>query len=208
MLDDSMALAYRQMQPEPERFASRCGSNSALHALPRTEPTVPLWHIAQTHPKAERWAASQLQAQGYPVYLPLCVVLRRDRVLRTLTRPVEVPLWPSYVLVQFSHADPWGPVQHTRGVTRLLMSAPLLPHVVPDGLVATLQATEDARRTLTPPEARWRPGMACTVSTGPFRNVPGVVVATARQHLRVSLVMLGALREVTVAPDALAARLE
>ena len=195
-LDDSQVRRHIGLVSEPEGVApARCGS--------RTEPA---WHVAQTHPQAERWAATCLTEQGFTVYLPLCAVIRQDRVLRTMTRHVEVPLWPGYLLVQFAAGDPWGPVQHTRGVRRLLMASDGNPGIVGNGLVEAVRATEASRRTPTPPSSLWRPGAPCRLAGGAFDRHDAVVLSVSRDTAVVGLVCFGQMREAIVGLSLLTSR--
>jgi transcription antitermination factor NusG len=187
-LDELPRKPYGATVLSPEGVTpDRCGSH-----------TAPSWHVAQTHPQAERWAATCLAEQGFATYLPLCTVIRQDRVTRTMTRPVQVPLWPRYVLVRFALTDPWGPVQHTRGVAALLMDQPGKPGTVPDGLVEALQAGEAARRTVGAPDAPWHPGAPCRLAGGAFAGHDAVVLTVGRDVATVALVIFGALRQAIV----------
>ena len=223
-LDDSQVRPHTGLVSGPEAVnAERCGSHSAQFGWVWSGTVrsgqarrgrvgcgevgaTPTWHIVFTHPSAERWAAQCLAEQGFPVYLPLCTVIRQDRVLRTMTRRVEVPLWPGYVLVQFALTDPWGPVQHTRGVRRLLMASDGNPGIVSNGLVEAVRATEAVRRTLTPPGSLWRPGMPCRLAGGAFAGTDAVVLSVARDTAMVGLVVFGAVREAIVGLALLASR--
>ncbi len=163
----------------------RCGSNAR-------------WYVAQTHPQAERWASENLSRQGFVPYLPLAAVTVRDRVLRTLTRTILRPLFTSYLFVSFDAArDPWRPICSTRGVRRLFMTG-FRPIPVPHGAVERLQATDAARLAPAATAAAWAPGAACVLAAGPFTSFPGVVVDTSDETARVTLLMFGQLRDVTV----------
>ena len=163
------------------------------------------WGVVHTHPQAERWAAQNLQRQGYEAYLPTHVVLRRDPVLRTLTRSVEAPLFTSYLFVAVP-LTLWGPIRHTLGVRSLLMSGDR-PSIVATALLDVLRAAEGVRRSVVAPGASWAPGMPCSPATGtPFAGHPAVVVSVTGQRAIIATVMFGELRQVSVDVSSLVAR--
>lgn len=170
---------------ETDRVAVRCGSRAR-------------WHVAQSHPQAERWAVENLSRQGFAAYLPLAAVTVRDRVLRTLTRTVLRPLFSSYLFVAFDAArDPWRPICSTRGVRRLFMAG-FRPLPVPHGAVERLQATEAARLAPASTAASWAPGAACLLAQGPFAGLTAVILDAAEETARVTMLVFGELRDVTV----------
>ncbi len=198
MLDALPATSLAAAQPDV--IPVRCGGISA----------EPRWFCAQTHPQAERWAAANLRQSGYPVYLPMCAVLRRDRVTRSMTRPIEVPLFTGYLFAKLAPTEPWTPVFHTPGVARLVGAGRGKPDMVPAGLVEALQATEGARRCETPANSqnrsRWLPGAAVRLSDGAFAGHDAAVLRVEREVAVVALVCFGAMREAIVALDILAPR--
>lgn len=163
------------------------------------------WGVVHTHPQAERWAAQNLQRQGYEAYLPTHTVRIRDRTLPTLTRPVERPLFTSYLFVAVP-LTLWGPIRHTLGVKRLLMSGEK-PYLLPDAVWNALQAGEALRRTHpTSPTARWRAGAAVAPASGPFAQHQGVVVSVTGQRAIIAMLLFRELRQVSVDVSNLVAR--
>ncbi len=200
-LDDSPIAAYgaNMSQPEPEPLSVRCGRVSAV-----------FWFCVQTHPQAERWARDNLVRSGYPVFLPMCAVLKPDRVLRTLTRRVEVPLFAGYLFVQLGAGEPATPVRYSPGVARLLGREGMRPDPVPDATVEALQATEASRHCLTPADAqnrpRWPPGAAVRLSGGAFAGHDAVVLRLEAELAVVALPIFGHVREALVGVSLLVAR--
>jgi transcriptional antiterminator RfaH len=189
MLDAARLRALDESQPDALEHLG-CGSVQAR------------WAVCQTHPQSERWALANLQRQGFTAYLPLHTVLRRDPVLRTMTRQVEAPLFTSYVFVQ--PGTHWAPIQHTLGVRCLLMTDGKPGHV-DAGVLEALREGERLRRTTpTDPTAGWHPGAACALANGALAGHQGVVISTTPSHAVVALILLGGLRRVTVRLDALA----
>jgi transcriptional antiterminator RfaH len=168
----------------------------------------PRWFVVSTYPQAERRALDHLQQQGYDAYLPLCTIRRRDRVLRTLFHPVEVPLFPSYAFVSFDpQHDPWRPIVNTLGVYALLRRPDGIPNPVARGSVEALQALDALRRSIAPPGASWASGMPCSPATGtPFAGHPAVVVSVTGQRAIIAMLLFGELRQVSVDVSSLVAR--
>jgi len=163
------------------------------------------WGVIHTHPQAERWAAQNLRRQGFQAYLPTHTVLRRDPVLRTLTRPVEAPLFTSYLFVGIQSPH-WAPIAHTLGVKRLLMSGER-PSIVAGGVVEALEASRALRQSIQAPGASWASGMPCSPVAGtPFAGHPAVVISVERQTARVAMLLFGELRTVTIDVACLVAR--
>lgn len=187
MLDGRRLRALDESQPDALEHLG-CGSVQAR------------WAVCQTHPQSERWALANLQRQGFTAYLPLHTVLRRDPVLRTMTRQVEAPLFTSYVFVQ--PGTHWAPIQHTLGVRCLLMTDGKPGHV-DAGVLSVLQAGEASRRSIVPPGTLYAAGEAVSLRTGALAGHQGVVITTTPTHAVVALILLGGLRRVTVRLDAL-----
>lgn len=96
------------------------------------------WYVAQTKWAQEKYACQQLQGQGVTCLLPVFsrVRLRNGRV-RGVT---PQPLFPGYLFVRF---DPevvhTTAIKGTRGISTLI-SFGGLPAVVPDRVIAQLEA--------------------------------------------------------------------
>ncbi len=76
-----------------------------------------------------------------------------------MTRLVELPLFTSYAFVLLGQHDPWVPIRYTPGVHSLLMSGGR-PNIAARASIEALEASQELRRTLTPPGsplAPWRP---------------------------------------------------
>jgi len=167
--------------------------------------TGPQWFVCQPQPQAERWATTNLIQRGYETYLPLLAIRRRDRAIRSLWHVVEEPLYARYLFVRFDSAcDPWTPIWHTPGISRLLTKDDRKPNPCPEAAVLVLQATEASRRILGTPEALHRPGAVCSPAVGVLAGHRAVVLRVTRSHATVALMLLGALREVTLPLDILA----
>lgn len=99
------------------------------------------WHLVHTKPRQEARAAENLGRQGYAVYLPLALALRRRR--GKPERLVE-PLFPRYLFIRLEPGvDNWAPLRSTFGVSRVVRFG-MEAAVVPDALVDALRQREDA----------------------------------------------------------------
>jgi transcription antitermination factor NusG len=155
------------------------------------------WIVAQTHPQAERTAAVEITRRGYATYLPLLAVQRRDRATHRTLIIAHVPLFPGYLFVALAPASPWSPIRYTPGVRTLLMACGR-PEQVRHGLVEALQAGDDFRRSIPPPNAAWAPGAACRLIRGPLAYRDAAVMSVSRDTARITVAMFGGLQELDV----------
>lgn len=164
------------------------------------------WLAVQTHPQAERWANNNLQRSGFRSYLPLYATIRRDPVLRTLTRHVLVPLFNGYLFCWHDAREPRRPIRETPGV-RDIVRCGSQTQWVPEGAVEALQAGEAVRLGVAPAGSPWAPGMPCRLRTGyVFEGLPAVVNEVGRETALIAIMMLGHLCQARVPLDALQPR--
>ena len=167
----------------------------------------PQWFVVQTHPQAERWAAQNLTSRGYEAFLPLYTVQRRDRAVRSLLHTVELPLFATYLFTRFDAArDPWTPIWHTPGVRCLLTKADRQPNPCPDAAVEALQATQHVRRLPVAAKPHWASGTPCSLAAGPMAGLPAVVLNADGDQVRIGVMFLGQIRQVSVAAECLTSR--
>jgi transcription antitermination factor NusG len=164
------------------------------------------WFAVSTHPQAERWARSNLERAGYRVYLPLYAALRRDPVMRTMSRRCELPLFPGYLFVALGEGDRWTPIRYCAGVADILGHDGVRPHPVPAGAVEALQGGEEARRAIAPVGTSWAAGDPCQLERGALAGKPAVVLRLARGIAVIGVVLFGQLTEATVPLASLARR--
>ncbi|HEY5790780.1 MAG TPA: transcriptional activator RfaH, partial [Gammaproteobacteria bacterium] len=131
------------------------------------------WHLVHTKPRQEARAAENLGRQGYAVYLPLALALRRRR--GKPERLVE-PLFPRYLFIRLEPGvDNWAPLRSTLGVSRVVRFTEEAA-VVPDDLIAALRAHEDesglCNLQLAPPQE----GDRVLVVEGSLAGLEGVFV--------------------------------
>jgi transcription antitermination factor NusG len=182
-LDAAATTRVATHHPDP-----RCYCNS-----PRSG-----WIVAVTHAQAEAWADCNLQRRGYHCFLPRYAAKRRDPVLHTLTRVVIAPLWPGYLFVHHDSRNSWRPIYETPGVRSVLKTRDQIQWANA-GDVEALRATEDARRSITPPGALWAPGMPCSPVAGtPFAGHPAVIIEIHGSRAMIALMLFGQLTRVSI----------
>ncbi|HXY59436.1 MAG TPA: transcription termination/antitermination NusG family protein [Methylocystis sp.] len=160
------------------------------------------WYVAQTLFKRECGAQSQLQAQGFRVFLPR--VLRTVRHARRL-RTIREPAFPGYLFCALDlQRDRWRSVNGTFGVARLIMGEEA-PMPVPFGVVEALQSYVDPAgfcrfdRDLVA-------GQSVRVTVGPFAQAIGELVhLDAKGRVRVLLEIMGGKITATLDRSALVA---
>ena len=191
---DAHAMTAVDTDSRSQRVDQRCGR-------------YPGWAVIHTHPQAERWACDGLNRAGYRTFLPLYAAKRRDPVLRTMTRLVELPLFTSYAFVLLGQHDPWVPIRYTPGVHSLLMSGGQ-PNIAARASIEALEASQELRRSIAPPNASWAPGMPCSPAVGsPFAGHHAVVTEILPgNRARIAIMMFGELRQVSVDVSSLVAR--
>jgi transcription antitermination factor NusG len=123
-----------------------------------------------------------------------------------MTRSVELPLFTSYAFVLLGQHDPWVPIRYTPGVHSLLMSGGQ-PNIAAMASIEALEASQELRRSITPPGASWASGMPCSPATGtPFAGHPAVVVSVTGQRALIAMLLFGELRQVSVDVNSLVTR--
>jgi transcriptional antiterminator RfaH len=133
------------------------------------------WHLVHTKPRQEARAEENLARQGYAVYLPRALVTQRRR--GKPQRQVE-PLFPRYLFIRLEPGvDNWAPLRSTLGVSAVVRFGADAA-IVPDALVAALQAREDSAGLCdlrqAPPEA----GDRVLVVEGELAGFEGIFVTT------------------------------
>ena len=144
------------------------------------------WYLVQVKPNRHRLAERNLARQGFTCFQPLLrATERRGAQFRSISRP----LFPGYLFVAFDPARaPWRKINSTAGVARLL-SFGNRPQVVPQGLVADLQARLDPEGHVTLLD-ELNEGDRVQIQSGPFAGFLAEVARLApeaRAHLLVDL---------------------
>lgn len=145
------------------------------------------WLVAQLKPNGLAMAERHLVRQGFETFAPWRLeTSRQGRRLRSLRRP----LFPGYLFVRATPGGAhWRAVQGTRGVARLLQTAPPGPSPLPAGFVEALRMRCDAEGRLAV-VATFAEGDRVRVVAGPFTDLVGRIEAmddTARLEILFSM---------------------
>lgn len=122
------------------------------------------WLVATTHANSEATARTNLERQGYSVYLPMI------RKRRSHARKVEMvlrPLFPGYIFIDLAlrHGQ-WRPIQSTVGVRNLVRFGEE-PASIDAGFVAGLKAREEDG-AITRPATPFTVGQDVRIEGGPL----------------------------------------
>jgi transcriptional antiterminator RfaH len=131
------------------------------------------WYVIHTKWAGETLAESNLQRQGYEVYLPrVAQTVRRRRRLQERI----APLFPRYLFLRLNEGSQvLGPVRSTTGVTSVVRFGSSYA-TVPDQMIRLLQARADPQTGLhrMPPPPLPKPGSTIKIADGPFDGLEGV----------------------------------
>ena len=144
------------------------------------------WYVVQTQVNGEAKAAQNLLRQGFEIYLPRYLKLRRH------ARKVDViarPLFPRYMFVAIDVATQrWRAIQSTQGVSHLVCNGEE-PAAVPDGVLGALRAREDERGFVRmDAKPAFAPGDKVRVLAGAFRDNAGLFDGMG-DHDRVAILL-------------------
>ena len=163
------------------------------------------WIAATTHPQAERRADANLRLRGYQTFLPVRTIKRRDRVLPTLSRSVQVPLFPGYIFLHYDSRDPRRPIRETPGVRDVVRCGQQVQWVNA-GVLEAVRAVEAQAASDYQPDPPWRPGASVALANGPFAGLPAVVTQTDANNVTIAVMFLGSLRQISVHESCLTPR--
>ena len=125
----------------------------------------PYWAVAKTAGQREAFAAEQLQARGFEIFLP-----------KIETRKTVQPLFASYVFLLVVNGH-WLAANTCFGVVSLIRTGDC-PSRVPDAEIEALKARLNDRGLIAlpppPPKRVILPGARVRVTAGPFRGLNGI----------------------------------
>ena len=139
-----------------------------------TPSNTPSWYIVQFKPNSHKIAVRNLQRQGFETFLPMHEVTRRAVVkFETMIRP----LFTGYMFVACDpETAPWGQINSTYGISRMLSFAAEGPKPMPQALITGLRARCDSVGKVVPLE-NFKAGQFVELHSGPFANF----IATVEQ---------------------------
>lgn len=143
------------------------------------------WMVAKTKPRQERWAAKNVERQGFEYYLPATqvTVVKRGR---KVVQPQY--LFPRYLFVRTTGR--WRSLLGTFGVTELIMQGDS-PAVMPCREIEQLRAREDEDGNIVLPTQKcpkFVQGDTIRVTEGPYKGFMGIVDGLA-PHDRVKILL-------------------
>jgi transcriptional antiterminator RfaH len=147
------------------------------------------WYVIHTKWASETIAESNLQRQGYEVYLPRLVqkARRRGRMQERIGA-----LFPRYLFLQLDEGSQMlGPVRSTRGVNSVVRFGSCYA-TVPEQLIRALKARAESDTGLhrLPPPALPARGATVKISAGPFDGLEGVFECESGEDRAVVLLNL------------------
>jgi transcriptional antiterminator RfaH len=161
------------------------------------------WYVVQSQPNAENKAVAHLMRQGFTTYLPR--YLKRRQHARRIDN-VPAPLFPRYFFVAIDiTVQRWRSVYSTIGVTQLICNGDV-PAAVPDAVVTTLKAREDAVGFIRLEPRPFRLGEKIRIVEGVLADCLGLYDGmTDRDRVTILLDLLGRKVRVLVDAEAVAA---
>lgn len=141
-----------------------------------SEPGSRQWCAVTIQHDADRTAEQHVNALGYETYLPRYKIEVRDRRRHRRLIEVERPLFVGYLFARLNPLlDPWGAIERTMGVRRLVYGVGRRPSVIPTAFIHELKvrahsnfALPSKRRDQAPTFNR---GDAVRICTGPLAGL-------------------------------------
>lgn len=163
-------------------------------------PRESRWFLILTRAQRERETHARLLHEGYGSYFPRLVkrCRRRGKRMRLIS-----PLFPRYLFLRLLvGAQDLHHVKLTRGVLGIVRFGEDYA-IVPDGVVARIQARENPQTGLYHwEERRLRPHMGVRVTGGPFEGIEGVFLRDCgADRVLVLMSVMGVSTPVTVSEE-------
>ncbi len=158
------------------------------------------WLLVQYKPNSHRLAVTNLERQGFDVFLPMTELTKRQGA-RFVTR--MTPLFPGYLFVAADMgAMQWRKINSTLGVSRIVMTRDT-PSIVPDTLVQSLKSRCDTTGKIVP-STDFAPGDRVEIVHGPLSEFVGTVEKIdPQQRVWILLEIMGQTSRVRLDPDQL-----
>jgi transcriptional antiterminator RfaH len=145
------------------------------------------WYLAQTHPRQEDRAESNLKSLRIETLVPKFKDHRRNFYTGEVTFNAK-PLFTSYIFAKFIANDLYQKVRYTRGIRRLV-SFGGSPTVVDEEIIAMIQSriSEDGFVSI---DEYLQPGDKVIIKEGPLRTLAGVFERGMNSADRVRVLLL------------------
>ena len=146
------------------------------------------WLVVMTKPKIEVEAEVHLLRQGFEVYLPLWIDLRRRQ---GRWQKVQVPMFPRYLFIRQTYAEQsLAPIRSTCGVSKLVKFG-IEPAWARESLIQQIRQLESGRHVTDPALTPFKKGDQVQVLDGPFAGVSAEVFSCDQQRVILLLQVLG-----------------
>jgi transcriptional antiterminator RfaH len=146
------------------------------------------WLVVMTKPKMEAEAKEHLTRQGFEVYLPLWVELKRRQ---GTWQKVRSPMFPRYLFVRPGYAEQsLAPIRSTWGVSQLVRFG-IEPARAGEGLIREIRQLERSRNGIGQDLAPFKKGDQVQILRGPFKGVSAEVFSCDQQRVILLLQVLG-----------------
>jgi transcription antitermination factor NusG len=152
------------------------------------------WYAIYTRPRHEKKVYSQLTDKKVESFLPL---ITRKRQWKDRKKNVEMPLFSSYIFVNFDYKYRFD-ILETDGVVKIV-NFNGVPAVVPDWQIESLRQMLTFPKTIQL-ETYIQPGEIVEVTEGPMRGMRGTVVNRKNSN-RLVLTIEGIMQSVSVEVD-------
>ena len=142
------------------------------------------WLVVMTKPKMEKEAKVHLERQGFVVYLPTWVDLKRRS---GDWKKVQSPMFPRYLFAKtVNEEQSISPIRSTRGVNQLVCFGSE-PARASDDLIREIRLLETVRNAGDDQLKPFKPGDEVSIIAGPFKGISAEVLSS--DQLRVILLM-------------------
>lgn len=152
------------------------------------------WYALYTRPRHEKKVYDLLLEKKQEVFLP---TVTRVRLWKDRKKKIEMPLFPSYIFVNFDYKYRFD-ILHTHGVVKIV-NFKGEPAIVPDWQIESLKAMLEHPETLRT-ENYIKPGEAIEVTEGPFKGMRGMV-KNIKGSTRIIVTIEGIMQTVSVEID-------
>jgi len=162
------------------------------------------WYVVHTHVQTEEKAAYHLMRQGFEVYLPRFLKIRKHARRKDT---VKKPLFPRYLFVAFDISlDRWRSVNSTIGVSYMICEGEA-PAPVPELVIEDIKLREDeCGHVKLSKYAKYKKGESIQVIDGAMSNQVGIFdCARDEDRVRIFLNLLGRKIGITLPSDSVEA---
>lgn len=146
------------------------------------------WVVIMTKPKMETEAKVHLERQGFVVYLPIWIDLKRRS---DGWKKVQSPMFPGYLFAKIVNKEQSiSPIRSTRGVSQLVCFG-TEPARASDSLVQEVRRLETVRNADGDQLKPFKPGDEVSIIAGPFKGISAEVLSSDQQRVILLMQVLG-----------------